>query len=495
MINVEAEIQKLLKEIGPGRMSSTAYDTAWVARLGEVDQDLSNQAMEWLGENQLPDGSWGAKDIFYYHDRVISTLAAMIALTQRGRRAYDKLQIEKGLIALERITSGATQGLASDPNGATVGFEMIAPTLVAEAEKLGIIKQQGERILGRLSSMRTQKLSKLAGRKINRYVTPAFSAEMAGLDGQHMLDIENLQEANGSIGQSPSATAYYVSSVRNGDSLGINYIKQAIGIDKGAPDLFPFDVYERAWVLWNLSLVDHWSKDTHLLMTPHFEYLKNSWKTGSGIGFSAEYSIPDGDDTIITYELLKKNGYEIDIESVLNFEEPEYFRCYYLEVGVSPSVNIHALMALHEYGLELSHPTIQKIFGFLESQKNDMYWVDKWNSSPFYSSAHYVIACSMYKYEMAKNTVDWIIKSQRPDGSWGHFHPTAEETAYCLQALCLWNKKFGVPNNVIQKGRAWLIEHLAPPYPPIWIGKGLYSAELVARSSILSAMRLTEEVL
>jgi halimadienyl-diphosphate synthase len=71
MINVESEIQKLLKEIGPGRMSSTAYDTAWVARLGEVDQDLSNQAMEWLSENQLPDGSWGAKDIFYYHDRVI----------------------------------------------------------------------------------------------------------------------------------------------------------------------------------------------------------------------------------------------------------------------------------------------------------------------------------------------------------------------------------------------------------------------------------------
>jgi halimadienyl-diphosphate synthase len=495
MINVEAEIQKLLKEIGPGRMSSTAYDTAWVARLGEVDQDLSNQAMEWLSENQLPDGSWGAKDIFYYHDRVISTLAAMIALTQRGRRTHDKLQIEKGLFALEHITSGATQGLASDPNGATVGFEMIVPTLVAEAEKLGIIKQQGERILGRLSSMRTLKLSKLAGRKINRYVTPAFSAEMAGLDGQHMLDIENLQEANGSIGQSPSATAYYVSSVRNGDPLGINYIRQAIGNDKGAPDLFPFDVYERAWVLWNLGLVGAWSRDTRSLMTPHLEYLKNSWKTGSGIGFSAEYSIPDGDDTIITYELLKKNKYEIDIESVLNFEESEYFRCYYLEVGVSPSVNIHALMALYEYGLEFSHPTIQKIFNFLESQKNDVYWVDKWNSSPFYSSAHYVIACTMYKYEMAKYTVDWIIKSQRLDGSWGHFQPTAEETAYCLQALCLWNKRFGVPKNIIQKGRNWLIEHTEPPYPPIWIGKGLYSAELVARSAILSALRLTEEVL
>ena len=55
-----------------------------------------------------------------------------------------------------RIVGGATQGLQSDPNGATVGFEMIAPTLAAEAEKLGIIKRQGDRILGRLSKLRSK---------------------------------------------------------------------------------------------------------------------------------------------------------------------------------------------------------------------------------------------------------------------------------------------------------------------------------------------------
>ena len=80
-------------------------------------------------------------------------LAAMIALSYRGRRGHDKVQIENGKLALERIVGGATQGLQSDPNGATVGFEMIAPTLAAEAEKLGIIKSQGDRILGRLSKL------------------------------------------------------------------------------------------------------------------------------------------------------------------------------------------------------------------------------------------------------------------------------------------------------------------------------------------------------
>jgi len=30
-------IAQLIDEIGPGHMASTAYDTAWAARLGEID--------------------------------------------------------------------------------------------------------------------------------------------------------------------------------------------------------------------------------------------------------------------------------------------------------------------------------------------------------------------------------------------------------------------------------------------------------------------------
>src|SRR3990172_336962 len=223
-MNIKIDIQNLLEEIGSGNMSSTAYDTAWVARLGEIDWDLSSNALNWLCEHQLPDGSWGAEKPFYYHDRVISTLSAMIALTYRGRRARDRAQIENGLLALDRITSGATQGLQADPNGATIGFEMITPSLVEEAEKLGIIKKQGERILGRLSELRKLKLQKMMGHKINRHVTMAFSAEMAGLDSQDMLDVNNLQEENGTVGHSPSATAYFVRDVCPGDIRGLEYL-------------------------------------------------------------------------------------------------------------------------------------------------------------------------------------------------------------------------------------------------------------------------------
>src|SRR5690349_11633457 len=209
-------ISKLVDEIGPGHMGSTAYDTAWAARLGEIDWNLSSHALSWLTENQLPDGSWGAPAPMYYHDRVICTLAAMIALYYQGRRVRDKERVEKGKLALERIVGAATQGLQSDPNGATVGFEMIAPTLAAEAERLGIIKKQGDRILGRLSKLRAKKLSFLQNNMISRNVTMAFSAEMAGTVGGQMLVVGNLQERNGWAGVSLWPPPYFATSLRKG---------------------------------------------------------------------------------------------------------------------------------------------------------------------------------------------------------------------------------------------------------------------------------------
>lgn len=494
-MNINDEIQKLLQEIGPGKMSSTAYDTAWVARLGEFDWELSNGALTWLCEHQLPDGSWGAEQPFYYHDRVISTLAAMIALTHRGRRAQDRKQIEKGLLALEQITRGATKGLQADPNGATVGFEMIVPTLVTEAETLGVIKRQGDQILGRMRHMREQKMSKLAGRQINKYSTPAFSSEMAGLDGQQMLEIENLQESNGSVGHSPSATAYFAMYLQPGNDLSLNYLRDTVDKNGGAPDLYPFDIYERAWILWNLSLSKNLDSEVISLMKPHLQYLHNAWKSNKGVGFSTGYSVPDGDDTIITYELLKKFGFNVDIESVLSFEEQEHFRCYHLEVGISPSVNIHALIALHEAGYEIDHPSVKKIFAFLKSQMKSQFWIDKWHSSPFYTTSHYVIACTKYKKNLAQLSVGWILENQREDGSWGFFIPTAEETAYCLQALTIWYKAGGkVDKKLIKKGKKWLEENQTHPYHQLWIGKGLYYPDNVVKSAIISALQLSREI-
>ena len=484
-------IAKLIEEIGPGHMGSTAYDTAWAARLGEIDPEISNRSLAWLAEHQLPDGSWGAPAPLYYHDRVLCTLAAMIALTYRGRRGHDKVQIENGRLALERIVGNATQGLQADPNGATVGFEMIAPILADEAEKLGLIKHQGDRILGRLSKLRAKKLSYLQGKMINRHVTMAFSAEMAGRDGQHMLDIENLQESNGSVGVSPSATAYFATYIQPGDEASLRYLRDVTNDDGGMPNVAPFDVFEIAWTLWNLSLIPGLGHAEKL--KPHLEFLSNAWQPKAGIGFAAGYSVKDSDDTGLVYETLLRYGIEKDLASVLAYEEDDHFRCFDLEVNPSISANIHVLGALAQAGLDKKNTSIQKALGFLKRSRDTRlpFWADKWHSSPYYATAHAIIACAGIDNELVGESVEWILKTQNRSGAWGTYLPTAEETAYAIQALWVWDQKVArVPRGALINGARLRKENLDIAYPPLWIGKCLYAPNLVIRSAVISALAL-----
>ena len=483
---------ELLKDMSLGTMSNTAYDTAWVARLGDIDHEMSAHALEWIGENQLHDGSWGARNVYYYHDRVVSTLSAMIALTHQGRRARDKKQIEHGLLALEQITDNATQGLSSAPSGPTVGFELIAPTLVAEAEKLGIIKQQGDRILGRLKKLREIKMAKLVGLKINRHITAVFSAEMAGTDSTNLLDIDHLQEPNGSVGCSPSSTAYFARYLKPGDEKALNYLK-SISKDGGVPNFAPFDIFERCWVLWNLSLLETFKPEETALIESHMDYLSKRWVPKTGIGFASDCAMYDSDDTSVMQRVLLRFGREGDIESILSYEEEKYFRCVQHEASPSVGVNIHILGALKLAGFDRDHPSIQKILNFLRATRNEGgYWFDKWHVSPYYITSHVVIECLEYDLQLCQGAIDWILKNQSANGAWGYFgFPTAEETAFCLQALKIWRRNGNpVPEGRIEMASMWLSENAKPPYPWMWIAKTLYYPELIIQSSIMTALAL-----
>ncbi len=104
------------------------------------------------------------------------------------------------------------------------------------------------------------------------------------------------------------------------------------------------------------------------------------------------------------------------------------------------------------------------------------------------------MVCGDYAKDLVDDAVYWIKETQNADGSWGYFLPTAEETSYCLQSLVAW-RRFGedVPIDAIERGVSWLSEHTEPPYPPLWIGKGLYSPTHVVRATILSALTLAAQ--
>lgn len=495
-VNTNSDLKQSFHQLllsGPTR-TPTAYDTAWVARLGELDEQLSQPALKWIAENQLPDGSWGVSTPCYYHDRVVCTLSAMVALAKHGRRAADYRRIERGKWALEALARRTPQGLMSNPHGATVGFEMIVPTLLAEAEALGVIQRQGEGILNKLAAQRAVKLDRLKGYKINRSLSMAFSAEMLGTDMAHLLDVENLQEANGSVACSPSATAYFLSHICPNDQAALNYLRE-VTCGGGASYAAPVDIFEPSWALWNLALAGPLDDETLALCQPWLDFLEQSWKPGEGVGLSADYTPKDGDESGLVYEVLKRFGRSVDLESLFAYEDKDYFRCYSLETNPSMSGNIHVLGALRQAGLGPEHPSVQKILGFLQREKTaGTFWFDKWHASPYYATSHGIITCAGYADELAQEAVDWMLATQDANGAWGYYFSTAEETAYCLQALTVWNRHGGqVPLDVLKRGMAWLVDHLEPPYPHLWIAKSVYFPELIVRSTLLSALMLVAQ--
>ena len=91
----------MLGSMEDGEISISAYDTAWVALVEDIEGSGGPQfpsSLQWIANNQLQDGSWGDSSIFEAHDRIINTLACVIALKSWN---VHPLKSKKGTIYLD----------------------------------------------------------------------------------------------------------------------------------------------------------------------------------------------------------------------------------------------------------------------------------------------------------------------------------------------------------------------------------------------------------
>jgi halimadienyl-diphosphate synthase len=489
MIDLKRDARELLGELDQAAMSNTAYDTAWVARVREGNGSSAPafpELLGWLRRNQHPNGSWGGK-VSYYHDLIICTLAALVALAEHRDGPGDQEAIGRA----ERFICQHIGSLHRDP-AETVGFELILPSLLERARQLGLALPYDK--CGRYYQLREQKLGMIPEQLIySREVTTAHSLEFMG-EGLNVERAADLREENGSFGNSPSATAYFLVECADSEA-GRRYLAQAVKAGGGAVmPAHPVEVFDKSWVLYNLQLAGFFD-ELREEVKERLDELYQCWDSRRGVGFSREYSVPDLDDTAVVFKLLHQAGYDVDPSVFASYERDAHFICYPFERNPSLGVNVHLLDALRVCpDFERQCEMVEKALGFCRERIRSGGWFDKWHISPFYVIAHVVVACIGQDNDLARVLVGCLARTQRQDGSWGYFGPTIEETAYCLQALILYHRSVELlERSLFYHAAQYLYSHYhTQDYPALWIEKSLYAPAHIVRSAVLSALWMYE---
>lgn len=236
-------VRSILRVEAARPIQPTDYDTCWVARLTDPDGTLAYpDLLRQLLERQHPDGSWGGR-IPYTHDRLLTTLVIVLLLIRFGHRQHDHAQRRAG----ERYIWQHAHNLQYEAHR-TVGFEMILPTLLAEARELGVSLPYAQ--LQHYESERTEKLSILPTQRLFEVRTSALFSLEAFADELDVEGAARLLLQDGSMATSPSATAFLLSRVpdrRSRFPKSVDYLEELLArYDAGLPPIAPCDIFVRA---------------------------------------------------------------------------------------------------------------------------------------------------------------------------------------------------------------------------------------------------------
>ncbi|MFD3330925.1 hypothetical protein [Streptomyces sp. NPDC058701] len=122
------------------------------------------------------------------------------------------------------------------------------------------------------------------------------------------------------------------------------------------------------------------------------------------------------------------------------------------------------------------------------AQHPDGNWHDKWHASPYYASACGTRALLRFASPAAhaaiQRSVDWVLRTQWNDGSWGVWEGNPEETAYALKIL-----RCSTPNEKVENSLARALPNLDATFSPLplWHGKELYAPTAIIAAVVLAA--------
>ncbi|KAM5563730.1 ent-copalyl diphosphate synthase 1-like [Rosa sericea] len=366
-------IKSMLSSMEDGEISVSAYDTAWVALVENVNETDSPQfpsSLEWIANNQLEDGSWGYEDIYSAHDRIISTLACVVALKSWNLHP-DKC--DKGMkFFKENLNKLEDENIEHMP----IGFEVAFPSVLEIARSLNLEVPDDSPVLHKIYACRNLKLTKIPKDILHKVATTLLhSVEgMAGLDWEKLL---KLQSQDGSFLFSPASTAYAAQQTKDGKCM--SYLSRAVRkFNGGVPNVYPVDLFEHMWAvdrLQRLGLYRYFEPEIKECMN----YVAKYW-TEKGICWARNSEVQDIDDTAMGFRLLRLHGHKVSADVFKHFKKGDEFFCFagQSNQAVTGMYNLYRASQVALPGEKILYEAEEFSTKFLREKQASNELLDKW---------------------------------------------------------------------------------------------------------------------
>ncbi|KAL0458127.1 UNVERIFIED_CONTAM: Kolavenyl diphosphate synthase TPS5, chloroplastic [Sesamum latifolium] len=314
-------IRSMLRSMDDGEISVSAYDTAWVALVEDIGGGGVPQfpsSLDWISNNQHDDGSWGDSDTFSAHDRIISTLACVVALR------FWNLHPDKTDKGISFIRENIYKLEDENEEQMPIGFEVALPSLIEIAKSLAIHIPNHSPALQRIHARRDLKLKRIPW-DIMHQVPTTLLHSLEGMPGLNWQKLLKLQSADGSFLFSPSSTAFALQQTKNENCLKylVDHVKKFNG---GVPNVYPVDLFERLWAVDRLQRLGISRYFQHEI-DECINYVHRYW-TNKGICWARNSEVQDIDDTAMGFRLMRLHGYEVSADVFKHFENGGEFFCF-----------------------------------------------------------------------------------------------------------------------------------------------------------------------
>ncbi|KAL7122331.1 hypothetical protein ACP275_01G039000 [Erythranthe tilingii] len=373
-------IKNILSSMDDGRISVSPYDTAWVSLIRDFQGRNIPQfpsSVEWISNNQLSDGSWGDEHYFLAYDRLLNTLACVVALRYWNVHG-DKS--DRGILFIKENISKLGE---ASPEHMTCGFEVVFPALLQRAKELNIdgIPYDAP-VIQDIFDVRDRKMKRVPKELLHKVPT-CLLHNLEGLGNSESLGklewpkILKLQTPKGSFITSPAATCYAIMETNDQDCIEfIQYVVKKF--NGGAPTVYPVDIYARLWAVDRLERLGI-SRFFEPEIKTCLDHVYSFW-TEKGVFSARNSEFCDIDDTSMGIRLLRLHGYNITPNALRTFKNGDEFTCYVGQGFESPSpiFNLYRASQVLFPGETILEEAKQFSYNFLKQRLDKNELLDKW---------------------------------------------------------------------------------------------------------------------